>query len=903
MTMGTLLSRLRDLFRRRRIAREFDEEMQFHIDELERVYLERGLSPDKARQAAVAEFGNTLRAQENMRDQAGFPTWDELAGDVKLAWRGILRRPAMAGSIVVILALGLGAAATIHGLIDSVFLRPLPVLDPEQIHAVITPNRTDNPRLSRGTVRRLEEMFPANSVAAFNGGLRCTVQIGSGEASRISTRMVNGSFFTTLGVSAVAGRLLAPSDDVPGNPTDVAVVGYRWAVERFGTAAAAVGRRISVNRIPIEIVGVIEPRFREISIGAKTDIWFATALQPRLRAYGNANVFAGDDRPNNPDWNLEERVSWMQVLLRKRAGAPPLQATVQRAWEVQRDDMAGALEDPREKEAFMHQTWPVVPAPAGTSHFREDFKSTGMLLGGVVAVLLVLVCSNVSGLLLVRSMSRHREIGVRLALGAGSLRVVRLGFLEAVILSGLGALAGFVLALWLLPAAVKLLAPGQDIAFGLGLRAVGFMAALALVTAVVSALAPGLWIARVEPLRALSGNRGLGRAPARLGRALVVAQFAIAVTLVAVATALGTELQRSLSADPGFEREQVMTALFDVKGAGHKEEEAAAVIERLHSAAEEIPGVSSAAFSISGLLTGSQTASGLTFRDPRVNAPRSNHQHDSVSLEYFDTVGMHLLIGRNFMPTDSATTGNVAIVNATFAREIFRDLDPIGQRFGYDVTPSDGDFTVIGVVADARMNGVRERPPALFYTPAAQSGMENLSFLAVRFNGAAEPILANLRAAFAKVEPGIVFTSWKTLEARMVENLSGDLATTKLAAIFGGCAIILAGAGIAGALGYLVVLRQRELALRIAIGAAPGHVLRGVLFDALRLGAVGGGIGLVAIWVAPLFPVVEAALHGRPGLLSAVVAAIVALATATIAGWIPARRAARIDPLVMLKAE
>jgi ABC-type lipoprotein release transport system permease subunit len=201
------------------------------------------------------------------------------------------------------------------------------------------------------------------------------------------------------------------------------------------------------------------------------------------------------------------------------------------------------------------------------------------------------------------------------------------------------------------------------------------------------------------------------------------------------------------------------------------------------------------------------------------------------------------------------------------------------------------------------MNGVREHPPALFYTPAAQSGMENLSFLAVRFNGAGDPILANLRAAFAKVEPGIVFISWKTLDQRMVDDLRGDLATTKLAVIFGGCAIFLAGAGIAGALGYLVVLRQRELALRMALGAAPGHVLRGVLFDALRLGALGGCIGLAAIWVVPLFPVVEAALHGRPGLFPGVVAALIALGTAIIAGWIPARRAARIDPLVMLKAE
>ncbi|HEY5551511.1 MAG TPA: FtsX-like permease family protein, partial [Opitutaceae bacterium] len=270
---------------------------------------------------------------------------------------------------------------------------------------------------------------------------------------------------------------------------------------------------------------------------------------------------------------------------------------------------------------------------------------------------------------------------------------------------------------------------------------------------------------------------------------------------------------------------------------------------------------------------------------------------------YFGTVGMQLLAGRGFQRTDTEKSQPVAVVSATFAREVFGDLDPIGRMFGYDTTPSDDDLRIVGVVADARGNGIRERAPAMFYTPAAQSGPESLHFLAVRFNGPGAALQSSLRAALGKTEPGIVFSSWKTLGKRLVDDLRSDAATSKLAVIFGGCAVLLAGAGIAGSLGYLVVLRQRDLALRMAVGATPASILRDVLVDALRLGAIGGGIGLMAVWLLPFLPVVEAVLHGRPGLFPALVAALVALGTALVAGWIPARRAARIDPLVMLKAE
>jgi predicted permease len=901
--MRAFWARLRDATRRRAIAREFAEEREFHLAELQRHYAERGASPEEARAAAAREFGNVLRAQEELRAQAGFPTWDELVNDFRHAGRGVVRRPWLAGSVIVILTLGLGAAATIHGLIDAVFLRPLPVPHPEELYAVVSPQPGIPDCLSRGTVRRLEAALPDQSVAAYSGGERCTVQIGSLAASRANSRLVNGSFFPALGVAPGAGRLLADSDDRPGAPTDVVVASDVWAKKNFGAPEAALGRELMVNRTAVTIVGVLPRGFREVAVGQLTDLWFATASFPGLRTYGNASITEGDDRPNDPDWNREERVSWLQILLRVRPGDPGPSTALQRAWAPQRDDLALSFDDPREREEMMHRSWSLVRSPGGQSRFRDSFHATGWLLGGVVVVMLVFVCANVSGFLLIRSMSRHREIGVRLALGAGSFRVVRLGFFESVILSLAGGVGGWFLAAWLLPSAVRLLAPGQDLVVGLGLRSALVLTALALISAALGALAPALWISRVQPLQVLSGGRGLGRAPIRLSRVLIVAQFAMAVTLVALATALGDELHRALTADPGFERDRVETALFDPASAGYTQTATLPLMERLQNSALSVPGVTAVGFSANGILAGSRSRSGIYLRDPQARIHQSQIQPDAISPGYLGVVGIPLLRGRGLAESDRSGSLPVAVISAALAREVFGDRDPIGQSFGFDAKPSKADWTIVGVVADVCANGVREPAPPMFYTPLAQWSDAEPEFLAIRFEGREAAMQPSLQAALARTEPGLVLTSWKTLESRMTDDLSRDVATSRLAAIFGGCAVLLAGAAIAGSLGYLVVLRQRELALRMALGVSPNRMLRSVIADSLRLSALGGGLGIAAAWLLPLLAPVKAVLHGQPGIGPALIAVSICLATATVAGLIPARRASRIDPILLLKSE
>ncbi len=901
--MRSLLARLRDLFRRRSIARAFEQEMAFHLGELEQRYRDRGASPEEAREAAVREFGNVLQSREDLRARAGFPSWDELAGDCRFAWRGLARRPWLTVSIILILTLGLGAAATIYGLIDAVFLRPLPVPHPAELFAVVSAQPGAADRLSRGTVRRLEAVLPDRSVIAYGGGARCTVQIGALAAIRASTRLVNGAFFGTLGIGPAAGRLLEPGDDVPGTPARVTVVSHAWAAKNFGAVAAAIGRELVVNRIPITVVGVLPPGFRGVAVGQATDLWFATALQPALRIFGNASISSGDDRPNDPDWNRDERISWLQILLRVRRGTPLPAAELQHAWEPQRDDLIVSFDDPASRAEIKHRSWQLAPAPGGQSGLRGSFLATSRLLAGVVGVMLVLVGVNVSGLLLVRSMARHREIGVRLALGAGSFRVVRLGCMEAVLLCVAGGAGGWVLAFWLLPVAAHLLAPGQDLDTALGLRSGIFMSGLALGTATLSALAPAWWMSRVQPLNALAGHRGLGRAPVRFGRILVVVQFTIAVVLVAVAAALGTELQRVTAADPGFERDHIVTAVFDASSAGYDAEAALPLVERLGEVALGIPGVARVSFASTGILAGSQSASGIYVRDPQARVRQGHYQHDSVMPGYFDVIGVPVVLGRDFEASDKAGGLRVAIVNQAFARDVFGTRNPLGQSFGFGAQTSPEDWTIIGLVPDVRVNGVRAPAPPMFYTPASQWVGEIPEFMAIRFAGPEAKVQESLRSALARAEPGLVLGNWKTLRQRMDDDLSGDWVTTRLAAIFGACAVLIAGAGVAGSLGYLVILQQRELALRMAIGAVPGRVFRGVLGDALRLGALGSAAGIALVCLLPLWPVTKAVLPTTPGVGPALAAAAIALLAALAAGSIPARRAARIDPIQMLKMD
>ncbi len=900
----TWMNRLRDWSRRRQLRARLDEELSFHRDELAAEYERRGFAPEEARRRARLELGNTTLVQESHRERAGLPWIEEWARDAWLALRGLRRRPGYAVTVIGLLAVGLAAALSVFALTDAMLRRPLSVPRADELHLVKDPEGTPG-LFSRGTVDRLRQALPAGRIVAYGGDTSVTVQRGSAPAKRARGQLMAGDALANLEVRTVAGRVLTPADDRIGAGAPVAVVTQGWAVREFGSAEAAVGVELSVNRQVLQIVGVLAEDFTGVDALDRVDLFMPTALQSQLGLGGNSRTFSSDDRPNDPDWNRENRVRWLQMLVRVPAGAAPerVRTALLAAYQPDRDDLMSQMQSPADREAVSRETWTVVPAPGGFSYDRRGFAGTSRMLTALVGSLLLLTCANLSGIMLVRTLSRHREIGVRLSLGAGTWRACRLVVVEALWCGVLGAVGGLLIALWLLPATAELLAPGAVLRLEVtGLRQVAVLGAVALVTSLACALAPTWWISRLEPLVASKGLMAGGRLPQRLGRALVALQLALAVMLAAVAMSLATEIAAVLDRDPGFAREEVLTARFDPRSAGYEADELPGLYARLREAALSVAGVERVGLSSNGILAGSRSRSGVFPRGEGLESRAGDYQQDAADADYLAAVGLRLLRGRWIEETDRAGTPPVAVVSESFARAMFGETDVLGRRMGYDYEVSDEDMTIVGIVADADINRAREQATPVFFTPEEQSRAIP-GFIAVRVRGEAAAVRQNVATALAAAEPGLVFGAWQTLKERRVGTLGGEIASSRLATVVAGFSLALAAFGVGGALAHLVALRQRELAVRAALGATPARLRDEVLGDSLRLGLWGalGGAGLIGLVVVGV-PVIGW-WQATPGWGVAAMAAGAGLLAALLGGWWPARRAARVDLLRMLKAD
>lgn len=892
-----LAARIRDAFRRRKIAEGFAAEMEFHLAELTAQYERKGMSHAEAERAARLRFGNSLQAQENLREQAGFAWLDGLWGDLVMTSRGLRRRPWFAVGATLILALGFAAAIAVFTLLDPVLLRPLPVPDAKEIHAVIA-NDDASRRYSRGTVERLDALFE-NGVAAYSGSARVSVQIGVAQAAGASLRLVNGRFFSALGLEPMVGRGLVAADDVGPDGQPVAVAGFTWAVETFGHAEAAVGAEVRINRIPVRIVGVLPPEFKDVGVGRTTHLWLPTALQQRLGFSGNRHAISTSERPTDANWNRDERVAWLQLLVRARDAADAV-PKLERAFRPEAEAIAAAMDNEAERSAVRLVRLHLQRATTGDPAARRGLVGPGVLLGSMVAVLLLVTCTNVSGLLLVRSMARVRELGVRLALGAAAWRVARLALLEALILSLAGSLCATLLAFWTIPIAAQWLSTGDAGSTAISLRCVGLLTVLALATTFAAAVAPILWMVKLDP-RTAFGQAPISGRPLRFGRFFVALQFALAAILVALAQSLAARLERTLATDPGVAARQILTVSYDASTAGYPEAERLVLAERLRTAAAAVPGVEAATFAASGFMVGSQSRSGLYFRSKAARVRRGHYQHDAVPPGYFGTIGAKLLRGRDFTSADHAEAPRVAIVSATFAREIYGETDPMGQTFSFGTEPSDEDWTVVGVVSDIRANGIAAASPAMFYTPATQWSAA-MQFLAVRTRAPAAEVVAGLRKALGAAAPGVLFNRWRTAEERINDDLRPQRSGTTAASAFAGLAVVLAACGIAASVGYLILLRRREFAVRMALGAAPAVVRRGVFADAVRLALSGALPGVAVAWYLTRLPALSPALD-RIDVATIALVVGATMAAAVVAGWLPARRASQFEPSTLLGSE
>lgn len=899
--------------------------------------------------------------------------------DIRYALRMLAKSPGFTAVAVLTLALGIGANTAIFSLINGILMRALPVQDAQSLvvlrwsahRAPDIHNSSSHGDCGRTYLSRKSEssgcsfsqpffndvathVTAFSRVAAFSSGGQLDLS-GNGTASVLSSQAVSGEFFSTLGVRAVAGRLIVPADDsVSASP--VAVLNYGYWKSQFGGSPSAIGKTIRLNKVPFTIIGVADPRFDSLSPGRTYDIWVPLSALPLLHP--------GPDYKARP---TDVYSWWLVIMGRLKPGVAPLQAQAEVSTVFRNEMLHGAkpLSKPEDDPKVA-----ALPAQSGLVGSTGDIAPIAYVLMMAVGIVLLIACANLAGLLLSRATAREREIAVRLALGAGRTRIVRQLLTESVMLSVAGGALGILLSVWGTEAFVSLLASGSSRPFpyhvGIDARVLAFTFAVSVLTGIVFGLAPAFRGTRIDLTPALKesslgsvGISGAGRGWLTLGDGLVVAQVALAVVVLVGAGLLVRTLQNLRNVDPGFDTRNLLTFSLDPTLIGYKTPQIDAFYRDLQQRLASIPGVESVSYSNSTLLSGDLWSTGFHL----AGAPKdqeSEADYLPVGANFFSTMHMRLLAGRNFTAADfaqaevaqeaieariaaqealEAGTGNTpaaskagssaphaagaaaaaaneapvpVIVNKTFVQKYFPKVNPIGQRFGEDQgNPAAGEiakpgWVIDGVVSDAKYDDLRGDIQPTMYVPS--SGL-NTSF---ELRAAANPLslVPIIRSVVSQMDSNLPIFGVHTQTQLIDQLLVEERMIGQLSSFFGIVALVLACIGLYGLLAYQVARRTREIGIRLALGAERRDVLRLVVRQGIALAAVGAACGsVIAFWVtrylAHAAPGQTSLLYGvRPTdpLTYAGVAALLC-AVALLACYIPARRASKVDPMVALRYE
>jgi predicted permease len=843
----------------------------------------------------------------------------EFLKDVRFGARLLRRSPGFTFTAVMSLALGIGGATAVFSLVNAIVLRTLPVPDPQQLYLahVERTGRDHGEILSVPTFLRLRDEAAARGnveLFATAGPAGMNLQMaGAPSPSRGNVELVSGEYFTALRQQPQAGRLLTPADNTTIDGHPVAVISDSYWKRRLNGAADAIGRQITINNASFTIVGITRPGFFGTTVALRApDVWIPYVMQASVRYSQNVSN-SGNSDPRKP-WPPQPEIEWLSVFARvpdtfTAKGAADALTTV---YQRERGEVLGAGGAPADaRDAIRNTRVALDSASSGTSSLRDGAQEPLFVLLTMVGVLLVIACGNVAGLLLSRAAGRQREIAIRLSIGAGRGRLVRQLLAESLLLALTGGVLGILFAVWardgLLALLVNIGATPIDLNTGLDGRVLAFSLAVSALTGLACGVLPAVRASRIavadalkEQSRAAVGADG-GRRGMLVGKALVAAQMAFCLLLLVVAGLFARSLRELTNTDVGFDRDRVLTARLDVRGAGYSPEERLALYRRLTERLQGLPGVRSVSFSANGPLVGSQTISGLTVegvtpdRDTRL---RTNEE--TVTEQYFDTVGLRIIEGRGFGPADRVPGSKNTIVNATMAKRYFPGQSAIGKRWAYGDAIDKDAFVIIGVVEDARYTRVRVVPPTMTYHLVDATPDDVLGNLEVRTDGSPAALAQTIRETLTRTEPRLPIVEVVPLTDRLNRGVSQDRMVARLTTMFGALALLLASLGLYGTISYGISRRVSELGLRMALGADRAMVLRMVLREALTLVFVGVGIGLPLAWIAgrtlaKLLYNVGAADPASFGLGAAVL-----LGVATVAAYLPAHRASRIEPMVAL---
>jgi predicted permease len=832
----------------------------------------------------------------------------DLIQDVRYAVRQFRRNPGFTLVAVLTLGLGNGANTSVFTVLNGILLKMLPVKDPQQLAVVGDPTRASS--RSNGTPRTDVFSYPLyreirdhNSV--FNGlsagATDHHIEVEPGNSQfpdqQITGRMVSGNYFTVLGVQPAAGRLFGDGDDSAEGANPVVVLSFEYWQKKFSGSGSIINKDIRLNGFPFTVIGIAPPAFDGDVVGERMNLFVPLSMQPQI--------------VRGRHWRKSGNVSWLSLIGRLKTGTTLTQAeaNVNVVFQQALKGEYGAALSADDRKAIADAHIKVADGAGGVSDLRGNYRVPLLLLMGIVFLVLLIACVNVANLLLARASSRTREITIRLAIGANRRRLVQQLLTESCLLGLMGGLIGALLAIWGVRVLVGMFEAGTIVPLSPDWRVFTFTIAVSLLT--------GLVFGTIPALQTLKGKLSVTskdtipstaepHARFALGKGLISGQVALSLLVLFAALLLVRSLQKLMTQDFGYSRDHLVIARLDPAAAGYDPEHMKLLAEQLVARVATSPGVRAVTYSTNGLFAGSESGEAIIV--PGFNGTDQDRVglEDYVGPHYFDVIGIPVLAGRGIEEQDTATSTRVAVVNEAMVKHFFGGNNPIGRQFMIDdAAELQKPITIIGISRNAKDHGsgIREDVRPRFYLAFQQVADPGQIILEAQVGGTPSGAVSSLQSQIKAADSGLPIGFVEALDTLVTESAGEQIALAKLSAFFAGVALLLACIGLYGVMSYTVAGRTREIGVRMALGAQHRDVMRLVLREAMLLVGVGLLVGI------PLSLASTRLLHSYlfrlkgtdPASLMAVV--ILLGVVAALAGFIPARRAAGVDPIVALRYE
>ena len=830
-----------------------------------------------------------------------------LGQDFRFAVRLLVGNPGFSAVAILTLALGIGVNSAIFSVTDQLLLRPLPVEEPDRLIALRSPGPQWGNIMSDGdnaasfshpVYRALRQ--PADQVvellARFTVPLSVSVQ---GRAERAAGELVSGNYFQVLRVEPAAGRLFTPQDDeVPGGHP-VAVLAHGYWMRRFEGDPTIAGSTILINGQLMTVTGVAQAGFGGVETGRLTDVFIPIHMKAQITPHWDGLA----------DW----RDYWLTVLgrlrpgLSRQAAAAALTAPYQALLQEQ-VSQTGSPPDGEGRQRFLSKPIQVLSASSGRPP-GDDLSAPLAAVFGMVGLVLLIACANVANLLIAQGVSRRHEISLRLALGGSRVRLLRQLLVESLVLAVPGAAFGLLLAMWTSHALFAEMTGKlglQGVSAQLDLRMLGFSLGITLLATVLCGLLPALRSTRPDLLASLKGRSGsAGKQSMRLRQALVVSQIALSMTLLVTAGLLARSFYNITRTNLGLDPQHVLQFSVDPELNGYTVPQALDLSERLSQSLGGLPGVQASSSARIPVMSQGASRSNLSIEGYEFGSGERDHAaRNWIGPRFFSTLGLTLLSGRSFHGQDRADGPRVAVINQTMASLYFQGRSAVGSRFGFGKGgPESLNIEIVGVVQDSKHSSARDQAEPYVYMPLSQLGGLGKVTLYVRTAGDPEQLASAVRSQVQRLDPNLPVYDLKTFEAQIAETNTPDRMLMVLSSSFGILAALLAAIGLSGVMAYSVARRSREIGIRMALGALPRSMRRMVLREAGTMTLLGLAVGFPAAY--GLGRLAESMLYqvqaGDPFILSG--AALLMAGFAFLSGYMPARRAAGVDPVTAIRYE